>query len=63
MTNENTTCEVCGTDERPEKGWIYKSNDVQPTRIEGGELRFEAREGANAYCSLDCSQQADREHQ
>ncbi|MFC7216495.1 hypothetical protein ACFQO4_20765 [Saliphagus sp. GCM10025334] len=54
-----TECAVCGAEERPEKGWIYKSGDVQPVEIEGGELRFEAKEGALAYCSTECSRQAE----
>lgn len=53
-----TQCAVCGTTETPDKGWIYKSNDVKPAGVEDGELRFERVDGATAYCSTDCSREA-----
>lgn len=58
---ENTECAICGQSETPEKGWIYKSGDVEPVEIVDGELRFEAKDGADAYCSTECSQNASFE--
>jgi len=55
----DTKCVVCGETERPKNGWIYKSEDVKPAEFENGELRWEAKEGAKAYCSTSCSREAD----
>lgn len=47
-------CVVCGTSERPEKGWIFRSKDVRPDQIADGELKWEAKQGAEPICSTDC---------
>lgn len=47
-------CAVCGTSERPERGWIFPSGDVEPVEIEDGDLRFEPTEDATALCSMEC---------
>lgn len=57
VCSDGTECAICGTSERPEKGWIYKSGDVRPREIDG-ELKFKAKDGAPAYCSTDCSRQS-----
>jgi len=58
---DGTECAVCGATERPEKGWIYKTRGVEPVEIENGELRWEAKDGAKAYCSTECSRKAATE--
>jgi len=55
-----TECAICGQSERPQNGWIYKALDVQPVKIDDGELRFEAKDGAKAYCSTECSAEVDK---
>lgn len=59
----STECAVCGTDDDPEKGWIYKSKDVAPVGVEGGEVVFEARDDAGAICSIDCLDEYNTEQE
>lgn len=60
MNNDSigTECVVCGINEQPSKGWIYKSEDIRPVEIDDGGTRFEAKEDASAYCSNECLQKA-----
>jgi len=52
-------CAVCGRKGRPENGWIHKTTDVQPVEISDNGVRWEAKDGVDAYCSVECVKSVD----
>lgn len=52
--NNQEKCVVCGTTDRPEKGWIYRSTDVVPDELTNDGLKFKAKPDADPFCSTDC---------